>query len=512
VTLVIQVAHDSRAARGCILDHDCVHLGSLVRGANVYRRIPNRDLCYALPTHGKGCSMKIYGSMVALSLFTLLATGACHKSDKEKDKGTGTGTGTGSQQLDTSAKPTPPAGSADSAEITISCGSVGQDYDSCKAGVEAWEKKSGHVAKLVASPTSSTEALALYQQLLAAGASDIDVIRIDVVWPGILGSFLLDLKPYSKGAEKDHFESIVTNNTVDGHLVAMPWQADAGVLYYRKDLLEKYGEAPPITWDQLGKTAKKIQDAERKAGQKELWGIVFQGKAYEGLTCNALEWVASYGGGSIVEPDGKVSIDNPHAAAALTTVASWVGEISPPGVLSYEEEESRGVFQAGNAVFMRNWPYAWSLSQGDTSPVKGKVAVIALPKAEGGRGAAALGGWNLAVSKFSKHPEVAADLVLYLTGHDEEKRRAIQYSVQPTIPSIYEDKDVLAKNPFFANLLATFKNAVPRPSTATHDKYNQVSSAFANAVHATLAKEKPAKDSLAGLAGNLERLSKGGKW
>ena len=456
--------------------------------------------------------MKISASMttsasiktgVALGLFTLLATGACHKSEKDKAP----------PPPESTAKPTPPAPPpADTAEITISCGSVGQDYESCKEGVEAWKKKSGHAAKLVASPTSSTEALALYQQLLAASASDIDVIRIDVVWPGILGNFLLDLLPYAKGAEKEHFESIVANNMIDGHLVAMPWQADAGVLYYRKDLLEKYKEAPPTTWEQLGKTAKKVQDAERKAGQKDLWGFVFQGKAYEGLTCNALEWVVSYGGGSVVEPDGKISINNPQAAAALTTVASWVGEIAPPGVLSYEEDEARGVFQSGNAVFMRNWPYAWALAQKEGSVVKDKVTVIALPKAEGGRGAAALGGWNLAVSKFSKHPEVAADLVLYLTGAEEEKRRAIEYSIQPTRPSIYEDKDVLAKNPFFANLLTTFKNAAPRPSTVTGGKYNQVSSAFWNAVHAVLAKEKPAKDSLAGLASDLEGLRKGAKW
>jgi trehalose/maltose transport system substrate-binding protein len=457
--------------------------------------------------------MKTYTSMItsaavrtcaALCLLTLLSTSACGKKDKDKAAGTG--------QPDPTPKVALEPAPAASTEVTISCGSVGPDYDSCKEGVEAWEKKSGNKAKLVAGPTSSSEALALYQQLLAAGASDIDVLRIDVVWPGILGGFLLDLTPYAKGAEKDHFASIIANNTVAGHLVAMPWQTDAGLLYYRKDLLEKHGETAPTTWDQLTKTAKKIQDAERKAGQKELWGFVFQGKAYEGLTCNALEWVASYGGGSIVEPDGKVSINNPQAAAALTMAASWVGNISPPGVLSYEEEEARGVFQSGNAVFMRNWPYAWSGAQGQDSPVKDKVGVSALPKAEGGRAAATLGGWNLAVSKFSKHPEAAADLVLYLTGAEEQKRRAVQHSLQPTIPRIYEDKDVLEKNPFFASLGEIFKSSVPRPSTATGGKYNQVSSAFWNAAHAVMSKEKSAKDSLAGLAADLERLGKGGKW
>jgi len=441
---------------------------------------------------------------VTLCLFTLLSTGACGKSDKDK--------GTGGKPPEATPVTTPVTTPAGPIEITIACGSVGHDYDTCKEGAEAWAKKTGHTAKPVGGPTSTTEVLALSQQLLSAGASDIDVLRIDVVWPGILGSFLLDLKAYSKGAEKDHFEAIIANNMFEGKLVGMPWYTDAGLLYYRKDLLEKYNEPVPTTWDQLTKTAKKIQDAERKAGQKDLWGLVFQGKAYEGLTCNALEWIASYGGGNIVEPDGKISIDNPQALAAITMAASWVGDIAPPGVLGYEEEESRGVFQNGNAVFMRNWPYAWALFEGEGSLVKGKVGVVPLPKAEGGRNAATMGGWNLAVSKFSKHPEVAADLVMYLTGFEEQKRRAVKYSYQPTIPRLYEDKDVLAANPFFANLLATFKNTVPRPSTVTGGKYNQVSSAFWNAIHAVLAKEKPAKDSLSELASNLDRLRKGGKW
>ncbi|HET7503229.1 MAG TPA: ABC transporter substrate-binding protein, partial [Kofleriaceae bacterium] len=353
-----------------------------------------------------------------------------------------------------SAKPAAPAGGA---EIAISCGSVGKDYDTCKTGAEMWATKTGNHVKVVTSPTSSSEKLALAQQLLAAGATDIDVFSTDVVWPGILGSFFLDLKQYSNGAEKQHFDAIIANNSVEGKLVALPWYTDAGLLYYRTDLLDKYKEKPPTTWEEMTATAKKIQDGERKAGNKDLWGLVFQGKAYEGLTCNALEWVASFGGGTIVGTDGKVTINNPEAAAALDLAATWIGSITPPGVLNYEEEESRGIFQSGNAVFMRNWPYAYQLSQSADSPIKGKVAITTLPKGPGAnaRGAATLGGWNLSVSKFSKHPKEAADLALYLTGPEEQKRRAVTAGYQPTIKSLYEDKEVLAANPSFAMLLGT---------------------------------------------------------
>ena len=407
------------------------------------------------------------------------------------------------------AAPAPPA----SVEIAISCGSLGQEYDVCKEGAEAWASKTGNKVKVVTSPTSSSEKLAVAQQLLGAGAADIDVFSVDVVWPGILGSFFLDLKQYSKGAENEHFPALVANGTLDGKLIAMPWYVDAGLLYYRKDLLDKYKEQVPTTWTELTTTAKKVQDAEQKAGNKAMQGFVFQGKAYEGLTCDALEWVASFGGGTIVEPDGKISIDNPKAVIALELAASWPGTIAPVGVLNFEEEEARTAFQSGNAVFMRNWPYAWATSQEATSPVKDKVGVAALPKGdgEGARPAATLGGWDLSVSKFSAHPAQAADLVLYLTSAAEQKRRAIKAGFHPTYPSLYSDKDILAANPFFASLADVFKGAVPRPSTVTGGKYNQVSAAFWNAAHAVLAKQKPAKAALTELAAGLDRI-KGPKW
>ncbi len=405
------------------------------------------------------------------------------------------------------------AASASAATVAISCGAVGQELELCKTGVEAWAKQSGNEVKLISTPNSSSERLALYQQLLAAGATDIDVFQIDVVWPGTLANHLIDLKQYTKGAEKDHFEPIVQNNTVGGSLVAMPWFTDAGVLFYRKDLLEKYGAEVPQTWEQLTETAKKIQDGEREAGNDKMWGFVWQGRAYEGLTCDALEWVASYNGGTIVEADGKVSINNPNAIKAIDTAAGWVGSITPDGVLNYTEEEARGLFQSGNAVFMRNWPYAWALAQGADSPIKDKVGVSPLPKGgDDGRHAAALGGWQLSVSKYSKNPEAAADLVAYLTSAEEQKRRAIEGAYNPTIPALYKDEEVLTAVPFFGDLYDVFINAVPRPSTVTGNKYNQVSKEFWDAVHVVLSGKASADKSLAELENKLNRLSRGGKW
>src|SRR6185503_12264416 len=109
----------------------------------------------------------------------------------------------------------------------------------------------------------------------------------------------------------------------------------------------------------------------------------FQGASYEGLTCNALEWIASNGGGHVVEPNGAVSVANKQAEKAVEQAKSWIGSIAPPGVLSYQEEESRGVWQTGNALFMRNWPYAYALGNGEDSPIKGKFEVATLPDGTG---------------------------------------------------------------------------------------------------------------------------------
>jgi trehalose/maltose transport system substrate-binding protein len=396
--------------------------------------------------------------------------------------------------------------------VTIACGTVGQDFDFCKKAADEWSSKTGNTVKHLTVPQSTSDILGLFRQLFAAKSADLDVLNVDVVWPGIIKDSLLDLKPYSNGAEKEHFPAIVTNNTVGGKLLAMPWFTDAGVLYYRKDLLTKYGEKAPTTWAELTSTAQKVMDGERKAGNGDMQGYVFQAKAYEGLTCNAVEWVSSFGGGTIVDTSGKTTINNPQAVKALTTAAGWIGTIAPKGVLNYGEEDARGVFQKGNSVFMRNWPYAWSLSQGADSPIKGKVGVVALPKGDNGKSAATLGGWQLAVSKHSAHPKEAADLVMYLTSPAVQKDRAIRGSYNPTIPALYKDGDVLKANPFFGDLYQTFVDAVPRPATVTGVKYNEVSAAFWNATHEVLSGTAKAEDNLKKLDAKISSIRRGPAW
>jgi trehalose/maltose transport system substrate-binding protein len=404
--------------------------------------------------------------------------------------------------------------SAAAETISIACSALGQEFELCKSGAEAWAQKTGNKVNFVSTPNSASERFALYVQMMAAQSSDIDVYQVDVVWPGLMAPHLLDLTQYlPQGAKERYFPSLIENDTVDGKLVAMPWFVDAGLLYYRKDLLDKYDAKVPEKWSDLEATAAKIQEGERKAGNDRLWGFVFQARAYEGLTCNALEWIASQNGGEIVDGAGKVTVNNPAAIAALTEAAGWVGKIAPEGVLTYTEEESRGVFQSGNAVFMRNWPYAWALANAQDSPIRGKVEVAALPMgAPDGQHLGVLGGQQLAVSKYSAHPDLAADLVLFLTGPVEQKRRALAGSFNPTLTDLYKDKDILAANPFMGRLGEIFANAIARPSRITGAKYNRVSTEFYNAVHLTLSGKGDAASNLAALQKTLEKLSRNGQW
>ncbi|WP_291309037.1 MULTISPECIES: ABC transporter substrate-binding protein [unclassified Devosia] len=399
------------------------------------------------------------------------------------------------------------------ADLQIVLGDTGTGLQFLQGQIERYQAANPEdKVTIVPMPSSTSDQFGQYKLWLAAGNTDIDVYTTDVIWAPQLADHLTDLTEATKDIIGGYFPAIVESQTANGKLVALPSFTDAPALYYRKDLLEKYGKSVPKTWDELAATAKEIQDGERAAGNKDMWGFVWQGNAYEGLTCDALEWVKSSGGGQIVEPDGTISINNEKAAAAIDRAKGWVGTISPDGVLAYGEEESRGVWQLGNAVFMRNWPYAYGLGNGADSAVKGKFDVTTLPiGAEGDTPAATLGGWNLAVSKYSPDQEAAIRLVKFLSSPDEQKRRAIEQTNLPTLVATYDDPDVAAKAPIIPLWKDVFLNAVPRPSGPTGLKYNEVSSLFWSAVHDTLSGNGTGAENLEVLEAKLTEL-KGDAW
>jgi trehalose/maltose transport system substrate-binding protein len=336
--------------------------------------------------------------------------------------------------------------------------------------------------------------------------SEADVYALDVVWPGMLAEHLMDLGPHLARESKEHFPGIVDNYVVNGRLVAMPNYTDAGLLLYRTDLLQESGfSAPPSTWDELETMASAIQSRERAKGHN-VWGFVWQGAAYEGLTCNALEWQASQGGGRIIEPNGTVSINNKDAVAALERAASWIGRISPPAILSFREVESERVWLSGGAAFIRDWPGTYTMSKAAGSNVAGRFDVTMLPGGHGGR-AHTLGGWGLSVNARSRHPQQAIALVRFLTSRAAQRERSLTKSFPPTISSLYDDPEVLKANPLFARLKDVFLGSVARPSAVSGKSYGDVSQIYASVVHSVLTGDKTASDAVAELEGKLVKLT-----
>ena len=396
--------------------------------------------------------------------------------------------------------------------VTISYlgGAPGFQTDVIKQLVDQWNSENSDIqVEFINGPSSATDRYGLYLQTFQAQSSDIDVMEIDVIWPGDLAEHLLDLNQYGAADMMgDYFPAIVENNTVDGALVGAPWYTDGGLLYYRTDLLEKYGyDAPPATWDELEEMAQTIQDGERAEGNQDFWGFVWQGKAYEGLTCDALEWVYSSGGGTIVSPAGEITIDNAAAAAALDRAAAWIGVITPPGVTGFQEEDSRAVWQGGNAAFMRNWPYAYNLGQAEDSAIAGLFDVTSLPGAEAGQSAATLGGWQMAVSKYSANPDAAAKFALWMVAEAQQKYLALNASLLPTIPALYDDAEIADVVPFMPNLLPVFTNAVARPSTITAPNYNEASTIFFSNVSDVLTGKQSGEDATINISLELEDLT-----
>ena len=407
-----------------------------------------------------------------------------------------------------------PNASAGPAELNYVCGGNNPaSLSVCHTLASEYSKQSGVPVKVITAPDNSSLYLSVLQES-ALTRAPVDVFEIDVIWPGILANDVLDLKPYFSQAElADFFPSLVANNTIDGKLLAIPVFTDTGVLFYRKDLLAKYGySGPPKTWQELTQMGEKIQAGERAAGSKDFYGYVWQGAQYEGLTCDALEWLTTYGAGSVVESDGSISINNPKAIAALEMARGWVGTISPKNVGGLREESTRDIWRKGRAAFMRNWPYAYTLGNTEAeSQIKGQFDAAPLPAGPSGKSAATLGGWQLAVNKYTRFPKEAANFVKFLTSAAAQKNRVVKSGSNPTLRSLYKDPEVLAANPFFARMGEILNNATSRPSGVTAARYDVVSTAFYTAVHSVLTGSTPADKAVAQLESNLKSI-KGEGW
>ncbi len=392
----------------------------------------------------------------------------------------------------------------------IDQGWLRSNYQGRLGEIAEFTRQTGIRVEFLPGPETAAEQLAAYRKMLENGAKVPDVYTIDVIWPGILAENLLDLRAYIPEQEiHAHFPELIAANTVNGKLVALPSFLNEGSLFYRSDLLRKYGyRAPPKAWEELEAMARRIQSGERASGNKDFWGFVWEGAASEALTCNALEWQVSEGGGTILDKNGKVTVNNPQTIRAWDRAARWVGSISPPGVVAFKESDAGNMWQAGKAAFLRNWSSGYIAAHAPDSMLRDRFDIAPLPSGAAGA-AATLGGAGYGVSAHSLHPREAAMLVGFLCSRNLQVTRLGKTSDAPTISALYEEPQVLANNPHWPRVLEIFRKGIAlRPSPQAGKMYPEVSRAYWEAVHTVLTRKKSATQAADELQAELERMLK----
>ncbi|WP_051633481.1 ABC transporter substrate-binding protein [Bacillus sp. UNC41MFS5] len=321
-------------------------------------------------------------------------------------------------------------------------------------------------------PAKSTE---IHQYLVTAfqsGQSDIDVFTGDVVWvPEFAAAGWTE--PMDQYVNKsDYYPGVIDALTYNGKLSAMPWYVDGGMLYYRKDLLEKYNKPVPTTWDELIKTSEEIKSQEKN---DKLNQFVWQGKQAEVLVCDFVEFLGS-AGGSILDSNGQSAASSPEFLKTLEFMKKTTDDkISPKSVLTFDEEPSRTVFTDGNAIFHRNWSYVWSVAQDPKqSKVVDKIGVAPLPSFDGKSSASTMGGYQFMVSKSSKKKEAAAKFAQFLSSEESQLYFAKELAFSPTRPNVLKDSELQQKNPFLTSLDKVFQGTTARPVSPDYPKLSLV--------------------------------------
>ncbi len=330
-------------------------------------------------------------------------------------------------------------------------------------------------------PASTDEQHQFYVINLEGKSSDFDVLSMDVIWVPEFAraGWLRDISHLLPEDERsEFFPGPMQAVTYKGRVYAIPWYIDAGLLYYRKDLLQKYGFSPPKTWQELVGIAQHIT-----AKEPGLYGFIWQGRQYEGLVCNVLEYFWSNGGDVLW--DGMPVINNPENIYAIQFMRDLIikYKITPPLVTTAIEEPTRHIFGNSRALFMRNWPYAWNIFEREGSAIKGEVGVSTLPSFPNKDSASTLGGWQLGINKYSKNPKAAERLIRFLASPESQKTLALTIGYKPTRKSLYKDDDLIREQPFITGLYDVFMKARPRPVTPYYMMITQVMQAeFSSAI------------------------------
>ena len=374
--------------------------------------------------------------------------------------------------------------------ITFAVGGAPAELDFWQVLIEEFQNRSGIQVDLLRQPTDTELRRQGLVTSLRAGTTDPDVFLMDVAW---LAQFAasdwlepLDTHVQANQLNLDVFFQKVLDlaDRYQGQLIALPVYVDGGLLYYRQDLLNKYGFGkPPETWKELLRYSLVIQRGERETNPS-FYGFVWQGAQYEGLICNWLEYVGSNTGGAVLKGQ-RLALDTTANAEATQFMYDLIRthHISPPNTYTeMKEEEVRAFFQQGNALFERNWPYAWALHQREDSAVRGKIGIAALPHFSGGKSVSTLGGWHIGISKHSDAKQNSLELLKFVLSFDTQKRLALELGWNPGRKDVYVDKQVVEVLPHFAYLRNVFENLQPRPNLPYYTLISEVLQRHINGV------------------------------
>ena len=347
-------------------------------------------------------------------------------------------------------------------------------------------------------PSDSDRQHQYYAMNLDGGKAPFDLLGIDTIWAQEFAKagWIAPLDGLLTPAEQEEFfPGPIEAATFNGRLYAVPWYVDAGVLYYRRDLLDRHGLEPPSTWRELTQAAKLILNTERDS---RLAGFVWQGKQYEGLMCVTLEVLRSNG-------TDLWTGDRDRAESGLRFLRETIAThgITPLSTSMADEESTRWMFGEGHALFMRNWPYAWSLLQQEGSPVRGKVGVVSLPAFSGFSSAPVLGGWMLAIPNSSTHQEMVGELIKFLTSSDTQRKVAVELGYNPVRRTLYADASLIEARPFLKDLYPILLEARPRPVTPY---YLLISQAVQPEISAVVVGRKSPKEALEAIRRRVDQI------
>lgn len=406
----------------------------------------------------------------------------CSKNDSQTDKTGGTD-GTGSKEE----------------AVTINYYGRPDDQGVESTIVEMFEKENPNIkVNYVELPDSSNDKLKTINTVLQAGDSSIDVFVGDVIWPPIFASagWVMPLDEFlNKGELEQYLSGPLSAFKINGLTYGLPFMSDAGTFFYRKDLLEKYNKPVPQSWEELIETSKYIMEKEENP---ELKGYVSSWKLNEGLTCTALEFIWATGS-KIVDENGKSAIEVDKLEQAIQQMYDiiYTDEIGADGMSTFGTTELRATVTAGNVIFARDWPGAYTTY---TDPEKSKVAdKIGMGVLPGGH--ATLGGWGVMVSKFSENKEAAVEFAKFRANYESQIITHKLISKTPTIKAAFEDEAVLESAPYIKELLPIIESSVPRPITPF---YAEVSAIIQLEVHSVVSNMSTPKEA----AENIEKKVK----